>query len=167
MSGLSEVVLLGVVIVLMLVGWLGILIPVIPGIFLIWLGVGLYAWQTGFQVISVPLFVGLSFLILFAAATDVWLPLFGAQKSGAAKRALLFGTIGAIVGSFILPLIGTIIGLALGMLLGEYHKRRDWDTAVKVSWGGVKGWGIATIIQLVCGTAVIIIFLWQIVTTPM
>jgi uncharacterized protein YqgC (DUF456 family) len=160
---MNEILLLGVALILMIIGWLGILIPIIPGIFVIWIGLGLYAWQTNFEVIGIPLFVVLSLMIVFAASTDLWLPLFGAKKSGAAKRALLYGRIGASVGSFIVPIIGTIIGLALGMLLGEYHKRRDWDTAVKVSWGGVKGWGIATAIQLVSGTLVIIIFIWQVV----
>ena len=158
---------MGAALLLMIIGWLGILIPIIPGIFVIWIGLALYAWQTNFEVIGVPLFAVLSLMILFAASTDLWLPLFGAKKSGAAKRALLFGTIGAIVGSFILPLIGTIIGLALGMLLGEYHKRRDWDTAVKASWGGVKGWGIAAAIQLVSGALVIIAFIWQVMTAPL
>ncbi len=164
---MNEVLLLGAALLLMIIGWLGILIPIIPGIFVIWMGLGLYAWQTNFEVIGIPLFVVLSLIILFAAATDLWLPLFGAKKSGAAKRALLLGMAGAIVGSFILPLVGTIIGLALGMLLGEYHKRRDWDTAVEVSWGGVKGWGIATAIQLVSGALVIIAFIWQVLTAPL
>ncbi|MCL4266463.1 MAG: DUF456 family protein [Anaerolineae bacterium] len=162
MELLSEGLLLFIVFFLMLLGLIGIIIPLLPGVFLIWLGVAVYVWQTGFAVITIPHFLLISVLILFAGTSDVWLPYFGAQRSGAAKRSYLLSTVGAIIGSFLLPVIGTIIGFVLGLFLGEYWKHQDANTAVRVSWGGLKGWGIATIIQLVAGVVVIGLFAWQV-----
>jgi len=139
------------IIVLMLLGLIGILVPILPGIFLIWLGVGLYVWQTGFEVISVSMFLLISFIVLFAGTSDLWLPYFGAKRTGAAKRSYLLSTVGALIGSFLLPVVGTIVGFVLGLFIGEYWKHQKADTAVTVSWGGLKGWGIATLIQLVAG----------------
>lgn len=158
----GEALLFAAIIVLMLVGLIGVIVPILPGIFLIWLGVFLYVWQTGFEVISLPLFLFLTLLVLVSGTSDMWLPYLGAQRKGAAKRSYLFATVGAIVGSFIVPIIGTIIGYVVGMFLGEYHKHGDRDTAVAVSWGGLKGWGIATVFQLVVGVIVIGVFVWQV-----
>lgn len=159
---IGEALLFFGIIVLMLLGMIGIIVPILPGIFLIWLGVALYVWQTGFEVISVGMFLLMSVLVLFAGTSDLWLPYFGAKKSGAAKRSYLLSTVGALVGSFLLPIIGTIIGFVLGLFVGEYWKHQNADTAVSVSWGGLKGWGIATMIQLVAGVWVIGLFAWQV-----
>ena len=162
MTLFSEGLLLFVVILLMLLGMIGIIFPILPGIFLIWLGVAIYVWQTGFEVISIPLFIFISLLVIFAGTSDLWLPYFGARRSGAAKRSYLLSTVGAIIGSFLLPIIGTIIGFVLGLFIGEYWKHQDAGTAVQVSWGGLKGWGIATLIQLTAGVLVIGLFAWQV-----
>jgi uncharacterized protein YqgC (DUF456 family) len=162
MTLFAEGLLLFVVILLMLLGMIGIIFPLLPGIFLIWLGVALYVWQTGFEVISIPLFLFISILVIFAGTSDLWLPYFGARRSGAAKRSYLLSTVGAIIGSFLLPVIGTVIGFVLGLFIGEYWKHQNTGTAVQVSWGGLKGWGIATLIQLTAGVLVIGLFAWQV-----
>ena len=159
---IGEALLTFGIMILMILGMIGIIIPILPGIFLIWLGVGLYVWQTGFEVISVPMFLFISVIVLFAGTSDLWLPYFGAKRTGAAKRSYLLSTVGALIGSFLLPIVGTVIGFVLGLFLGEYWKHQDTDTAVSVSWGGLKGWGIATIIQLVAGVWVIGLFAWQV-----
>jgi uncharacterized protein YqgC (DUF456 family) len=152
----------GLIVLLMIVGLIGVIVPILPGIFMIWLGVAVYVWRDNFETLSIATFLFISFIVIFAGLSDIWLPIFGARKVGAAKRTILTGLIGAIIGSFIVPIIGTIIGYAVGVLLGEYHKRRDWDAAWRASKGGLAGWGIATIIQLVGGVLVIIIFIWAV-----
>jgi uncharacterized protein YqgC (DUF456 family) len=149
---------------LMIGGLIGVIIPILPGVFMIWLGVAVYAWRDNFETLSVATFIFISLLVIFVGLADIWLPIFGARKGGAAKRTILTGLLGAILGSFLIPIpiFGTIIGYALGVLLGEYHKRRDWDAAWRASKGGLAGWGIATIIQLAGGVLVIIIFAWAV-----
>jgi uncharacterized protein len=161
-SVLVDSLFFGLIIVLMLVGVIGVIVPMLPGIFLVWLGVAVYVWRDNFENLSMATFIVISLIVVFAGLSDLWLPIFGARKSGAAKRTILTGLLGAIIGSFIIPLIGTIIGYAVGVLLGEYHKRRDWDAAWQASKGGLAGWGVATLIQLVAAVMVIIIFIWAV-----
>jgi uncharacterized protein len=162
LSLIAESLIFGIVILFMLIGLIGVIVPIMPGIFLIWLGVLVYAWRDGFESLSMGTFLFISVLVLFAGSSELWLPMFGARKSGASKRTILTGLLGAIIGSFIIPLLGTIIGYVLGVLLGEYHKRRDWNAAWQASKGSLAGWGIATVLQLVTGVLVIIIFLWAV-----
>ena len=164
MTLIADSLIFGLIMVLMIVGLIGVMFPIMPGIFMIWLGVFVYIWRYGFDVISIWMFLFITLIVLFAGTSDLWLPLFGARKMGAAKRTLITGMVGAILGSFLIPvpIVGTIVGYAVGILLGEYHKRRDWDQAWRASKGGLAGWGIATAIQLVAGLLVIIIFAWTV-----
>lgn len=162
MSLITESIFFGVIVLFMLIGLIGIIIPIMPGIFLIWLGVLVYAWRDDFTNLSLATFLFISVLVLFAGSSELWLPMFGARKSGASKRTILTGLVGAIIGSFLIPLLGTIIGYVVGVLLGEYHKRRDWNAAWQASKGSLAGWGIATVLQILTGILVIVIFLWAV-----
>lgn len=154
----------GLAIGFMVLGMIGIIVPLIPGMLLIWLTVAFYAGLTGDIAYLSPVFIVITLVAAVAGTADFWLPLLGARTTGASWRALLLGVIGAILGLFWIPIpvLGSIIGYALGVLLGQYWKLRDWELAVKASIGGLAGWGIATAIQLGAGLLIIILFVWQV-----
>lgn len=159
----------GVAVAFMFLGLVGILLPVMPGILLIWLSALAYAIVDGFDAVGVPAFVAISLIALVSGTADIWMSLLGARSGGASFRSMVLGAVGAIVGFFvltpILPVIGSlfggVIGYALGVLLGQYHKHRDWRIAARASLGGLAGWGIATAVQLGGGLLIIAIFIWQ------
>lgn len=130
----------------------------IPGSLLIWMAVLVYVLVNGMASVGWPAFIFISLVALVAGTADLWMPLLGAKKVGASMRAIVYGTIGAIIGTFFAPLLGTLIGYAGGILLGEYQKRGDWNEALKVSLGGLAGWGLATAVQLGGGILILIIF---------
>lgn len=163
MTGLFEALSVGVVVVILLFGLVGTLIPIIPGVLLMWLTVFIYAWADGFTAVSTASFVIITLIALFTGTADIWLTLVGAKKGGASLKSMLIGTLGAIVGSFILPILGTIAGYIAGVLLGEYWQHGDWEIAKKAGLGGLAGWGIATVIQFIGGIFILIIFLWQVI----
>lgn len=146
---------------LMVVGMIGIIVPIMPGIFLVWMGVFVYVYRNGFEVISLPMFLFFTLIVLVSGTSDLWLPYLGARKTGASKRTFVFGLVGSIIGSIILPIIGTIIGYVAGVFVGEYHKRRDWQQAKRAGLGSLAGWGISTAVQLVAGLLIILIFTWK------
>lgn len=163
MTGLFEALSVGVVVVILLFGLVGTLIPIIPGVLLMWLTVFIYAWADGFTAVSTASLVIITLIALFTGTADIWLTLVGAKKGGASLKSMLIGTLGAIVGSFILPILGTIAGYIAGVLLGEYWQHGDWEIAKKAGLGGLAGWGIATVIQFIGGIFILIIFLWQVI----
>ncbi|RMG90682.1 MAG: DUF456 domain-containing protein [Chloroflexi bacterium] len=158
MSLLLDSLTFGAVIALMVVGLIGVIVPIIPGMLLVWLAALFYVLVSGFTAVSPLTFILITLISLCAGTSDFWLPLLGAKQSGASRQSLIFGIIGGILGTFILPLFGTIIGYALGILLGEYLARRNWQAALKASFTGLAGWGIATAIQLGGSLLIIILF---------
>jgi uncharacterized protein YqgC (DUF456 family) len=115
-----------------------------------------------YAAIDAATLIVITMVSLVAGLADLWLPLLGARVTGSSRRALVLGVVGGIVGTFLLPLIGTVIGYALGVLLGEFQKYGDWNRAVRAGLGGLAGWGVATALQLGAALLVIIIFVWQV-----
>lgn len=147
-------------VVFIVIGLIGTVVPMLPGTLLIWLTILVYAILTGFTSVTPLSFAVLTVIALVTGTADFWMSLLGARTGGASKRAILFGLVGAIVGTFVIPLFGTIIGYGLGVLLGEYQKRGDWQAALRAGLSGLAGWGIATIVQLAGGLLMFAIFVW-------
>jgi uncharacterized protein YqgC (DUF456 family) len=171
MSVLVDAFVFGLAVALMVVGVVGTIIPILPGLFLIWLTVLGYAVREGFAAIDWVTFSILTLIALVAGTADIWLSALGAKTSGASRRAMFLGFIGSIVGlvlGTLIPipifgnLIGSVLGYAVGLLLGQDHKYQDWRMAIKASLGGVAGWGVATVVQLVGGVMILILFVWQV-----
>ena len=156
---LLEALSFGIAVVFILIGVLGTIIPILPGMLLVWLTLLAYAWVTDFNIITPWIFVILTLVALVTGLANIWLPYLGAKKSGASKRAIFLGFIGGIIGTFVMPLIGTVIGYAVGIIIGELIKHRDLRVAIKSSIGGVAGWGIATVIELAGALTILIVFL--------
>lgn len=163
MTEFVEALSVGVVVFVLLLSLIGTLIPIIPGVLLMWLTVFIYAWAERFTAVSPASFIIISLIALVTGTSDIWLTLFGTKKGGASVKSMLIGTVGAVVGSFIFPIVGTIAGYIGGLLLGEYWQHGDWEVAKKAGIGGLTGWGIATIIQFIGGIFIIVIFLWQVI----
>ncbi|MEM7112984.1 MAG: DUF456 domain-containing protein [Chloroflexota bacterium] len=161
MSLLLQSVTFGLVFTFMIIGIVGIIIPIIPGMILVWLSALVFVLFTGFNVLPLSAFVIITLIAAITGTAEFWLSAWGAKKGGASKRSLLWGIAGSLVGTFIFPLVGTIIGYAVGILLSEYQQQADWEAAFRASVGGVAGWGLATAVQLVGALGIIGIFVTQ------
>lgn len=157
----------GIAVVFLLIGLAGVLIPLLPGSLLIWITVAVYAAAerlNGFAAIDGVTFAVITVIALVTGLSDLWLPLLGAKVTGSSPRSLIYGVVGGLIGTFIIPLLGSIIGYVAGILIGEYRRYGDWDKALRAGWGGLAGWGIATAIQLGGGLLILIIFVWQVLS---
>lgn len=150
----------------MIIGLMGIVVPILPGTVLIWLSTLVYALIDGFDRVGWAGFAVITLLALVTGTADLWLPMLGAKTAGAAKRALFFGYAGGLIGFFLLGafipilgnLLGGVVGYAAGVLLGQYHKYRDWNVALRAGLGSLAGWGIGTAIQFGGGLLIVAIF---------
>jgi uncharacterized protein YqgC (DUF456 family) len=170
MTVLVEAVVFGLSVAFMLVGLVGIIIPILPGMLLIWLSVLAFAVVEGFKSVDWITFSILTAIALVVGTADIWMSLLGAKTGGASGRSMIFGAAGSILGFIFLgplfpplgSLFGGAIGYAAGVLLGQYHKYRDWRMAAKAAVGGLAGWGVSTAIQLGGGILIIALFIWQV-----
>ncbi len=152
------------IILMFVVGFAGMVLPILPGTLLVWGAVLLHGYYDGFTAVSPASFVLITLIALVTGTADLWLPLLGAKTGGASWQTLLAGVAGALVGTVVLPVpvLGTVVGYAAGLLLMEYRKQKDWNLALKTTLGGLAGVGIATLVKLGGGLIILIIFLVQV-----
>jgi len=144
--GLNVDVVVGVA---MVVGLVGTLVPLLPGLpvvitaAFIWVvadGADLGQW-TVFAVVSAIALTGMIFGSL--------LPARRASASGAPRWTLVAGAVGVVVGAVIIPVVGAVIGWPVGVFLAEWIRtgngKQAWAsmraTAIGVLHGAVVQFG--------------------------
>ncbi|WP_269790948.1 DUF456 domain-containing protein [Stenotrophomonas sp. Iso1] len=142
---------------LVIVGFAGIILPALPGVPLVFIGLLVAAWTEGFERVGWLPLVVLGVLTLISMVVDVLSTVIGAQKVGASKMALLGAAIGTVVGLFFMP-IGLFVGPFAGALLGEYLHGRKLGQATKVGLGTWLGIVLGVALKLGLAMAMIGLF---------
>lgn len=130
-----------------LVGMAGAVVPVLPGVPLVFGGMFLAAWADHFQHIGAFTLIVLGVLAGLALLVDFVAGLLGAKRVGASPRALWGASIGTIVGLFF-GLPGLLLGPFVGALIGELSSGRELDQATRVGLGTWVGLLFGTLAKL-------------------
>ncbi len=140
---------------LVLIGFIGSVLPIIPGPPISWAGLLLLKWTDYVNdhgaAYENALWILLFFVIL-VTILDYVVPIMGTKKYGGSKRGVWGATIGVVVGLFFGPL-GIIIGPFLGAYLGEITTGKKDRDALRAAWGSFMGFLLGVGLKLmVCGT---------------
>ena len=144
-----------ITLVVMLAGLFGLIVPIFPGITVIWLAALGYGVATGFNTLGWVLFAVISVLFLAGVTIDNVLMGASAHKEGAAWSSLALGMLAGILGTIFLPPVGGIIAAPLVVLLLEYLRRRDFKLALTALRGMAIGWGASFVVRFFIGLAMI------------
>ena len=139
-----------------------LVLPLLPGLVIIWVAALGYGLVAGFGTLGWIMFALLTVLMIGGSVVDNVLMGRSAHKEGAPWWVILIAMMAAIVGSFVIPIpiIGGILA-ALGTLFGiEWIRRKDWRKALASLKGMAVGWGWAFVIRFIIG--LIMIGLWLI-----
>jgi uncharacterized protein YqgC (DUF456 family) len=134
-------------VVLIVVGFVGTIVPALPGVPLVFLGMLVAAWADGFQHVGVWTLIGLGVLTVIAVAVDFLAGLAGAKRVGASRMALIGAAIGTIVGIFF-GIPGLLLGPFLGALIGELVAGGTLQRATGVGVGAWIGFLVGTVLKL-------------------
>jgi uncharacterized protein YqgC (DUF456 family) len=145
--------------VIMLVGLFGLIVPIFPGIAVIWLASLGYGVVTGFTTLGWVLFAVITVLFITGAVIDNVLMSAKAHQEGAAWSTLALGVMAGILGTIFFPPIGGLIAAPLTVLLIEYFRQDDFKKALLTLRGLAIGWGAAFVVRFLIGAAMIGIWL--------
>lgn len=104
--------------ILILAGMAGAVLPVLPGVPLVFAGMLLAAWADHFEHVGPVTLVVLVLLGAVAMAVDFLAGLAGARRVGASRLALVGATLGTLAG-FFFGLPGIVFGPFAGAVAGE------------------------------------------------
>lgn len=140
-----------------IVGFVGIFIPLLPGTPLIFTGLWLIAWYDGF------IHVGMGTLSLLAGmATLAWLidhvaALLGVRRAGASMLSMIGAVIGSVLGIFS-GLVGILLGPIIGAMIGEWLAVRDHAQTARVGIAAGLSFIVAVALKLGLACAMLGVF---------
>jgi uncharacterized protein YqgC (DUF456 family) len=151
--------------VAMAVGLVGTIVPVVPGLALIWAGALGFGIAEGFDGPGALLFGTITIVGLAGEVAGVVLPKRSAGRAGAGRWSLCLGAAAALAGFFLVPVVGLPLGGALGIYVGEHLRTRDATTAWRATVATLKGFGLAALAQFGTGLAMVVLWLMWVVVT--
>ena len=114
--------------VLILIGMVGIVVPVIPGLFIVLAAVLVWALDTG-TTLAWTIFGISAVLWLAGVALQYAVPGRRLRDAGVRRSALALAVLVGIVGFFVIPVVGGPVGFVLGIFLVELGHSRDRSAA--------------------------------------
>lgn len=143
--------------VLVVLGFVGLVMPILPGIAFIFSGLLLGAWIDGFARVSQATMVVIGVITLIAWALDFFASYITAKQAKASPLALLGTLIGAVLGLFA-GVVGLIIGPIIGAIIGEFISRRHAGGAARVGVAAGLGFVLALVIKFMLAAVILSIF---------
>ncbi|MFH8612242.1 DUF456 domain-containing protein [Streptomyces sp. NPDC018029] len=142
--GAWELLLVGVV---MLLGLCGVLVPGVPGSWLVWAAVLWWTLQDP-NGLAWGILVGATAVLLASQAVRWQLPPRRLRESGATRRMGVFAGAGALIGFCVLPVIGAIPGFVGGIYTGERLRLGGHGEAVAATRAAMRGGGGSVLTEL-------------------
>ncbi|HLR26943.1 MAG TPA: DUF456 domain-containing protein [Fodinibius sp.] len=132
---------------LMVAGFIGSFLPILPGLPLSYLGlIGLQL--TSKSPFSITFFLIWALIIAAAMVLDNVIPAYGTKKFGGSSYGVWGSVIGMLAGLFFAP-VGIVVGPLVGAFLGELIAGQTSGRAIRSAWGSFIGLLGATIIKVI------------------
>lgn len=132
-----------------LVGLVGIVVPVLPGSILI-LGAVLVWAAASATAVGWVVFALVTTLLVVGGIVKYAVPGRGLKTAGVPSRTLVAGGLLGIVGFFVIPVVGLVVGFVLGIYLAELQ-RVGLDAAWPSTRAALKAAGLSLLIELAAG----------------
>jgi uncharacterized protein YqgC (DUF456 family) len=135
--------------VAILIGLLGIVVPVLPGVLIIAGALLVWAYSTNTGLAWGIAWSGLVVLAI-GAVIKYAVPHRRLKEAGVPRRTLVLGVVLGIVGFFVIPVIGLFIGFVGGVWLAE-SARLGRSQAWPSTKAALKATGLSILIELASG----------------
>ena len=130
-----------------LVGLVGIVLPVLPGSLII--GLAVLVWAIDTEQVAGWVVFGLVVLLLVAGWSATYV-LTGKRVSdaGIPRRSIIAAGLAGIVGFFVVPVLGLFLFFAGGLYAAEYSRLRDTTQARRSAVIALKATGLGMLVEL-------------------
>ena len=142
---------------LIVLGFAGLILPVVPGIPLVFAGLVLLAWAENFAYVGWMTLTLLGLLALLSYGIDFLASALGAKKFGASPRAVVGAALGALAGLFF-GLVGILLGPFVGAVLGEFSRQSSVRAAAHAGVGATLGLLFGVLLKIALAFAMIGVF---------
>lgn len=138
-------------------GFAGLILPMLPGIPLVFAGLVLLAWAENFAYVGWVTLTLLGVLAVLSYGIDFLASALGAKRFGASSRAVAGAAAGALVGIFF-GLPGIVLGPFVGAVIGEFSGRASFKAAAHAGIGATLGLLFGTLLKIALAFTMIGVF---------
>ncbi len=139
-------------IVVLLIGFFGTIIPMVPGLGMMFAAILIYGFYDGWVLYSPILAVIAGVFTILGAGIDYAGSAIGAKKFGASKHGVIASLLGGVIGLLLFSFVGMLIGSVLALVCVEYYEKRDLlkstKTAVGVLVGNIVGIALQAVMAM-------------------
>lgn len=139
----------------MAVGLTGIIVPVIPGLVLVWASGLAWAILDGGGWARWSLFVIMTALLAVGSFAGIRIPVQKVANQQASKGSLIVASIFAVIGFFVVPVVGFPLGFIVGIFIWNLMNMREFHRALRITWNTIQSFGLVIVIQLLCGMGIV------------
>jgi uncharacterized protein len=140
------------------VGLVGIVVPLLPGMLLVYGAI--LVWAVVEHTVASWVTLGIVTVVVGATTAVKYLwPVRRMRRAEVGTSALLAGGVLGIVGFFVIPVAGLVIGFILGVYLAELVRRQDLKRAWASTVHAVKGVALSMGVELAGALAAAVIWL--------
>jgi uncharacterized protein YqgC (DUF456 family) len=146
----------------MLLGLLGLIVPIFPGLVIIWLAALAFALIkiSAMTTVSWLLFGIITILAVVGSLADNVLMGAKALEYGASKRSIFLTLVIAVGVSLFLSPIGGLISAPFALYFLEKGNGRTKEEAMNITKGLMTGWGWAFVVRFGLGMVMIVLWLF-------
>lgn len=139
----------------MLFGLLGLIIPVLPGLAIIWMAGLVYGIVDGFTWANGAVFALMTVLMLVGSVIDNIIMGASAKQQGASWIAIGLAMVLGIAGSLAFPPFGGLAAALIGLFVYEFYRLKDWRKALDSTKGMALGCGWSAVVRAAIGAVMI------------
>lgn len=129
------------------VGIVGVVLPVLPGALLVWAAIVVWALAVGSATAWAVLAVA-TLSIGLAQVVKILVPGRRLRDAGVPRASILAGVVLAVVGFFLIPLVGLFLGFPLGVYLQERRRLGQHEPAWRSTNQALRAIGLSIAIEL-------------------
>ena len=157
-----QVMVESITLFVLIVGLLGLVVPVFPGLTVMWLGIVFYAFVqfVGRKMTWVDwvLFALITLLMLGGNVLDNIIIAKHVRDKDVPWSSIIWASVAGIIVSIFLTPIAGIIASPLGLFLAEWYRLKDRNTAFASTKAWLTGWGWSFLARF--GVGILMILFW-------
>ncbi|OQY31100.1 MAG: hypothetical protein B6I38_06335 [Anaerolineaceae bacterium 4572_5.1] len=143
----------------MLIGLFGLIVPIFPGLVIIWLAALVFGLVHGFTTLGWVIFGVMTVLMIIGNTADGILMGAKALEHGASKRSIVLTLVAGIGVSLVLSPLGGLIAAPLTLYLSEKSNGHSSEEAWAITRGLMIGWGWSFVLRFIIGLMMIILWI--------
>ena len=133
--------------VAVVVGIAGVVVPILPGLLLVWAAIVVWGVVEG-GAVGWSVVAGATVVAAVSQVVKYVVPGRRLRRAGVPDHALLIGALAGVVGFFVVPVVGLFLGFVVGIYASEQVRLRDHRAARAATGNALRAAGLSILLEL-------------------